>query len=82
MQLLHKYNMASLWPAYAKLLGSTFSNSHAQTGTGTDVLLDFLATSRRLSLKHVEQVAIAAIENRLKAVRMLGLQHFFHSSTI
>lgn len=72
MQLLHKYNMACLWPAYAKLLGSTFSSSHTQTGTGTDVLLVFLATSRLLSLKHVEQVAIAAIENKLKTVRLLG----------
>lgn len=68
MQLLHKYDITSLWPAYAQVLASTLPVSPASAWSGTKASLELLATCRRWDLQQVEQVITHALEQRLHAV--------------
>lgn len=72
MQLLHKYNIASLWPAYAQLLASTLPVGPASSWSGTEATLELLATSRRWDLTQVEKVITHALKQRLDAVSGLA----------
>lgn len=72
MQLLHKYNIASLWPAYAQLLARTLPVGPASSRSGTEATLELLAMSRRWDLKQVEQVITHALKQRLDAVSGLA----------